>query len=234
MYKRQVLYELKKNPRPWRKKLYVDSDVYAEEAGWTFDSKNEYIKLTYDKCFSFELGKTRNENGTFIARKRGEKCPHCGCELVDILVLDGRDERFAFLGLDGIITASCCPNCVTLSEGISNRFTLDGKSEILEYDGTDENYYSDEYLNAMAENRLVISEKERPLFYGAFNNDVNTIGGFANWVQDWEYRECPECGRKMKYLAQIHWDTIEDCAEGTLFIEICPDCKIITMFHQQT
>ena len=62
----------------------------------------------------------------------------------------------------------------------------------------------------------------------------NTIGGFANWVQDWEYRECPECGRKMKYLAQIHWDTIEDCAEGTLFIEICPDCKIITMFHQQT
>ena len=38
----------------------------------------------------------------------------------------------------------------------------------------------------------------------------------------------------MKYLAQIHWDTIEDCAEGTLFIEICPDCKIITMFHQQT
>lgn len=216
------------------KKLYVDSDVYAEEAGWTFDSKNEYIKLTYDKCFSFELGKTKNENGTFIARKRGEKCPHCGCELVDILVLDGRDERFAFLGLDGIITASCCPNCVTLSEGISNRFTLDGKSEILEYDGTDENYYSDEYLNAMAENRLVISEKERPLFYGAFNNDVNTIGGFANWVQDWEYRECPECGRKMKYLAQIHWDTIEDCVEGTLFIEICPDCKIITMFHQQT
>ena len=196
--------------------------------------QNEYIKLTYDKCFSFELGKTKNENGTFIARKRGEKCPHCGCELVDILVLDGRDERFAFLGLDGIITASCCPNCVTLSEGISNRFTLDGKSEILEYDGTDENYYSDEYLNAMAENRLVISEKERPLFYGAFNNDVNTIGGFANWVQDWEYRECPECGRKMKYLAQIHWDTIEDCAEGTLFIEICPDCKIITMFHQQT
>ena len=46
--------------------------------------------------------------------------------------------------------------------------------------------------------------------------------------------QCPECGRKMKYLAQIHWDTIEDCAEGTLFIEICPDCKIITMFHQQT
>ena len=38
----------------------------------------------------------------------------------------------------------------------------------------------------------------------------------------------------MKYLAQIHWDTIMDCAEGTLYVEICPECRIITMFHQQT
>ena len=86
----------------------------------------------------------------------------------------------------------------------------------------------------MVENKYVVSEKERSLFYGAFNDDINTIGGFANWVQDWEYRECPECGKKMKYLAQIHWDTMIDSAEGTLFVEICPDCKIITMFHQQT
>ena len=229
-----ALYELKRNPRPWRKSLYVDSDIYAEEGGWTFDSKNDYIKLNYDKCYSFEPGSAKNEKGTFIARKRGEKCPHCGCELVDILVLDGRDPRFSFLGIDGIITASCCPNCVTLSEGISSRFTPDGKSEILEFEGIEENYFSDEVVNKMAENRFVVSEKERPLFYGAFNDDVNTIGGFASWVQDWEYRECPECGKKMKYLAQIHWDTVEDCAEGTLYIEICPDCRIITMFHQQT
>ena len=230
-----VLYELKIHPRPWRKNLYVDSDIYAEEAGWTFDSKNEHIQLNYSKCFSFEPGNTKDENGTFIARRRGEKCPHCGCELVDILVIDGKDERFAFLGLDGIITASCCPNCITLSEGISNKFTLDGKSEIMEYEGEEENYFEGgNIIDKMVENKYVVSEKERSLFYGAFNDDINTIGGFANWVQDWEYRECPECGKKMKYLAQIHWDTMIDSAEGTLFVEICPDCKIITMFHQQT
>lgn len=33
---KDILYELKINPRPWRKKLYVDSDIYAEEGGWTF------------------------------------------------------------------------------------------------------------------------------------------------------------------------------------------------------
>lgn len=229
-----ALYELKVNPRPWRKKLYVDSDIYAEEGGWTFDSNNDRIKLNYDKCFAFVEGNKKDKNGTFIARKRGEKCPHCGCELMDILVIDGRDERFSFLGLDGIITASCCPNCVSMTDEISNKFTLDGKSEILDFDGTDENYCRAEDIELMVENKLVVSADAKPVFYGGFNSDVNTIGGFASWVQDWEYRECPECGKKMKYLAQIHWDTIMDCAEGTLYVEICPECRIITMFHQQT
>ena len=210
-----TLYELKINPRSWRKKLYVDSDIYAEEGGWTFDSDNNRIKLNYDKCFSFEKGDKKDENGTLIARKRGEKCPHCGGEIIDILVLDGRDEKFSFLGLDGIITASCCPNCVTLSEGISNRFNLDGTNEILEYDG-EENYFRENIIDEMVNNRFVLSDTEKPLFYGTFTDDINTIGGFANWIQDWEYRECPECGKKMKYLAQIHWDTIMDSAEGTL------------------
>ena len=64
--------------------------------------------------------------------------------------------------------------------------------------------------------------------------DVNTIGGFANWVQDTEYTACPHCGKPMKYLAQIQWDTVFDCAEGTLYIEFCPDCQIVSMQHQQT
>lgn len=229
-----ALYELKINPRPWRKKLYVDSDSYAEEGGWTFDSKNNYVKLNYDKCFSFDIGEKKDENGTFIARKRGEKCPHCGGEMLDILVIDGRDERFSFLGLDGIITVSCCPNCVTLNEGISAKFNLDGTSEVLEYEGEEENYFDEKIIDEMVNNKFVVSSKERPLFYGAFKDDVSTIGGFASWVQDWEYRECPNCKKKMKYLAQIHWDTLIDSAEGTLYIEICPDCKIVTAFHQQT
>lgn len=153
---------------------------------------------------------------------------------MDILVIDGRDERFSFLGLDGIITASCCPNCVSMTDEVSNKFTLDGKSEILAFEGTDENYCRAEDIELMVENKLVVSADAKPVFYGGFNSDVNTIGGFASWVQDWEYRKCPECGKKMKYLAQIHWDTIMDCAEGTLYVEICPECRIITMFHQQT
>ena len=45
---------------------------------------------------------------------------------------------------------------------------------------------------------------------------------------------CPGCGKPMKYLAQIQWDTVMDGTEGTLYIEFCPDCQIVSMQHQQT
>ena len=45
---------------------------------------------------------------------------------------------------------------------------------------------------------------------------------------------CPHCSKPMKYLAQIQWDTVFDCAEGTLYVEFCPDCHFVSMQHQQT
>ena len=92
----------------------------------------------------------------------------------------------------------------------------------------------DEDYALLANNTFGLAEKSVSLFYGAFAEDINTIGGFANWVQDWEYVICPNCGKTMKYLAQIQWSTVLENMEGTLYIEICPDCKIVSMQHQQT
>lgn len=58
---------------------------------------------------------------------------------------------------------------------------------------------------------------------------MNTVGGFANWVQDWEDIPCPHCGKPMKYLAQIQWDTVNEGTEGTLYIEFCSDRHIVSM-----
>ena len=93
---------------------------------------------------------------------------------------------------------------------------------------------SPEDYKALTENPFVLGKAPVPLFYGAACQDVNTVGGFANWVQDAEYTTCPHCGKPMKYLAQIQWDTVFDCAEGTLYVEFCPDCHIVSMQHQQT
>lgn len=120
-----------------------------------------------------------------------------------------------------------------------NRFSLDGGVEIFPselFDGSEKMdcYVWPEDYKALTENPFVLGRAPVPLFYGCASEDVNTVGGFANWVQDAEYTACPHCGKPMKYLAQIQWDTVFDCAEGTLYIEFCPDCQIVSMQHQQT
>lgn len=237
----ETLFELEKNPRPWRKKLYVNPSVYAQSGGWTFDQDGHRKKLNFDTCYPMIKGSINENSPVRIGRVREDLCPHCGSHMVDMLVLDGRDERLKFLEIDGILTAACCPNCVGfLAEPALNHFTLDGGTEIFSsklYDDSEkmECYVRSEDYKALNENQFMLGNTPVPLFYGATSDDVNTIGGFANWVQDAEYTVCPHCGKTMKYLAQIQWDTVMDGAwEGTLYIEFCPDCQIVSMLHQQT
>ena len=75
-------------------------------------------------------------------------------------------------------------------------------------------YVSPDDYKTLTENPFVLGKSPVPLFYGCASEDVNTVGGFGNWVQDAEYTTCPHCGKPMKYLAQIQWDTVFDCAEG--------------------
>ena len=210
----ETLLELERNPRPWRKGLYVDPSSYAQIGGWTFNKEGQKIQLNFDTCYPMVKGTTSEKSPVRIGRAREDTCPHCGGRMVDMLVLDGRDERLKFLGLDGILTATCCPNCVGFLKGPAfNSFTLDGGVEVFPselFDGAEKTdcYVSPEDYKALTENPFVLGEAPVPLFYGAACQDVNTVGGFANWVQDAEYTTCPHCGKPMKYLAQIQWDTV--------------------------
>ena len=89
-------------------------------------------------------------------------------------------------------------------------------------------------MEEYANNPYVLGTEPVPLFYGAHFDDQSTVGGFANWIQDWSYTPCPDCGRPMVYLAQIPWEAVTEGAEGTMFIEVCPHCHIASMQHQQT
>ncbi len=113
----ETLLELERNPRPWRKGLYVDPSIYAQIGGWTFDKEGHRIQLNFDTCYPMVKGNLGEATPVRIGRTREDTCPHCGCQMVDMLVLDGRDERLKFLGLDGILTATCCPNCVGFLKG---------------------------------------------------------------------------------------------------------------------
>ena len=231
----EVFHELEEHPRPWREKLYVDPSVYAHTGGWTFDKAGNRRQLNFDTCYPLIKGDRSRDKAAQVFRPREDRCPHCKGRVVDILTLDGRDERLSFLGLDGVITATCCPNCVAWENPAYSRFALGGGSEaVFPYSyGAGEEDGGDWGIEEYADNPYVLGTEPVPLFYGAHFDDLSTVGGFANWIQDANYYPCPDCGKTMKYLAQIQWDSL-DYMEGTLYIEICPDCRVVSMHHQQT
>lgn len=234
----EALYELKKHPKEWRKGLYVDSDVYAQGGGWTFDEEGKRQLINYQKCYSMEK-KNTGDKAVMIGKTREDKCPHCNGKLVDMLTLDGTDNRLEFLGLKGKITATCCPSCVMYTEAAFSKFDLTGTSEaIFPYDGALENMENDmreEDYEALAANGLELGTTEVPLFYGGDDWEAVTIGGFAHWIQDCNITRCPDCGKPMRYLAQLSWETVmDDAIDGTLYVEICSQCQVVSMHHQQT
>lgn len=52
-----------------------------------------------------------------------------------------------------------------------------------------------------------------------------------------KFRTLQKLQYNIKFLGGIFMSLkykCQGCAEETLYIEICPECRIITMFHQQT
>ncbi len=158
----------------------------------------------------------------------------CGGRLSDFLVLDGRDERLRFLGIDGIFTATACLGCIPWASPSYSRFTLDGGSTpIFPYESGCEEAMEDECVEQMGDNPYVLAEEPAPLFYGADWDESSTIGGFPFWIQDWEYTPCPDCCRPMKLVAKLSWEML-DFMEGNCYVEVCPECQVASVHHQQT
>lgn len=236
----KTLVELEKNPRPWRKKLHVGPAVYAWGGGFTFDEQGTRQQTAYQECYAIETGTPDEDHAIRLGQPHDGNCPHCGCRLTDVITIDGRDPRLSFLGIDGRLTISCCPNCVTYAYPAAYAKAVpDGESHpIFPYSNVEEkteNYCSDDELQRMSANRLVLGKERRPPLYGMYFEDGNTVGGFGNWIQDCEVQMCPDCGHPMKLIAQIGWSTLyNDFYEGTLYISYCHQCNIAALQHQQT
>ena len=231
---REVFYELEQKPLPWRKGLHVDPSFYAEQGGWTFDDSGKRIELNYQVCYAI-TNEDREDNAIRIGGVNAENCAVCYCQTVNILTLDGNDERLSFLGLKGTLKVPICPNCASMCEKTVIRYQLDGESTFEVIDPfEEENYISEDDLKKLSTNNLVLSKKAKPVYFSCGNDDVSTIGGNPAWVQDWQYEHCPDCQKKMKVLSAISWDQVLDGAEGTLYLEICTDCSVVAALHQQT
>lgn len=234
----ETLYELEQHPRLWRKKLYADPSEYAQYGGWTFDKAGKRRQLNFDTCYPLIKGNRAENGAAHMFRPRKDRCPKCGGRLSDFLVLNGRDKRLRFLGIDGIFTATACIGCIPWANPSYSRFTLDGSSTpIFPYTGGCVDAMKDEDVDQMGDNPYVLARDPAPLFYGADWDEVSTIGGFPFWIEGCHYTPCPDCGNPMKFVAKLSWEMLDwkgYFREGYCYVEVCPECQVASMHHQQT
>ncbi len=232
----KAFVELEKNLPKWRKELYVDPSIYANMGGWTFDKDGNFIKTMFDKCYPLVKGTLEEKEASpvKIGLVTDEVCEHCGSPIVELLKIDARDPKLDFLETDGIITAKCCHLCMAFTDATFNRFTLDGNSEIIKSKGSDFEFDAEQDIEDFGANTYVLADKPVALQYPNDWEGGCAIGGHGMWVNDCEIIDCPDCGKPMKYLAQIQWDQVLDNMEGFASIEVCSDCKIISIQHQQS
>ncbi len=213
----QAFLKLEREPRTWQKGLYVATSVYAAEGGWSYDQDGNLIKINFGKCYPMVKGtpEGKKKSPVRIGVKTKETCPKCGCQIVNLMEIDGRDPRLDFLGIQGVVKAKCCPNCFMYHEEDFCRYSLDGESEIIHGKecNVKEDYLKDKGIEELTSNSYILSESPVPLRYAADWEGGSSIGGFAFWIQRCEIKDCPICGKPMKYLAQIQWDTVLDYAD---------------------
>jgi hypothetical protein len=232
----EAVKKLDENPPPWQKMLYWSASQYMMCGDLCIDSDGKLVSLAYDQCYALLPGEGQAQDvSTAAASPREDVCPQCGCRLTDILVIDGRDKRLAFLGIDGKLRIPICPNCASMCDKTIVRYSLDGNAST-ELIGAyvEENYLSEGQYAELSGKQFVLAKEPSPPYFQLCPADVFTIGGHPEWVQDPQYEDCPDCGRKMKLLAQMSWNALMEYTEGSLFMLICTDCHVVTIVHQQT
>ncbi len=234
----QAFVEFEKYPKEWRKGLYVGPAIYAQSGGWTFDTSGERRSLVFEKCLILKECESGCENEPVkIAQRTGEKCEFCGCEMIDAISIKADEPSLEFLNLKRDMRMRCCPNCVAFSTFTCENFA--GGNVKTSFDRTQlekigvQNYINEDTMNEIVSHKFRLDRAPKPSFYPCFAESDISIGGHGDWVQDAEYCECPKCGKTMKLLAQIPWSLI-DGGEGILYVEICPECYVLSAFHQQT
>ncbi|MCI7441867.1 MAG: hypothetical protein MSA89_02090 [Clostridium sp.] len=226
-------YEFEKNPPKWREELYVGPSVYAESGGWSYDEDGKRTNLIYDECYEMVEDKNSKDRAVVLGKISNEKCPHCESSYVNILDIDGNDERLKFLNLNGRIKVKTCLSCLPYDEAIFCKYELNGESEVLPFEPWNDEKIEDENIRKVFLKPIVLSKNKIFKYYGCNTEDLITIGGEGNWINDNIHFKCPCCGKKMKYFAQIQGASI-DFYEGTIYFEICQECKIVGTTYQQT
>ncbi|MBQ7775066.1 MAG: hypothetical protein IJ379_04010 [Lachnospiraceae bacterium] len=217
------------NPPAWREWLYVGPADYALEGGWSIENgrkKELTYEVSYALCKQEDEALDENVHGS----PSKDRCPHCDSKYVDILLVDGRNPKLSFLGIDGKIKIKTCKACLPYGDYIFCKYDEDGESKVICHEQGDGDFIEDEDLEWGARKCFVLSEEPVAKHY-CCEWEGSAIGGVPTYVDDANYAVCPECGEHMKHLAQLSG---KYTGYGNIYVQICTKCKTAATTYQQS
>lgn len=222
-----VFQEWEQNPPAWRKKLYVGPAYYAMEGGWCIEDGKKK-DLTHDSCYAIHKQESCEKEKNVYGGAAEDRCPHCGSRYIDILVLDGNDSRLAFLGIKGKIKIKTCRSCLPWGGFIFCKYEEDGESKVIYQNEGYGDLIEDEDLD----NESCFELSEEPVAkHHCSEWEGSAVGGAPKYVDDANYAVCPECGKRMRHLAQLGGGYTK---YGNIYVQICTECKIAATMYQQS
>lgn len=213
----------------WTKKLRVLPIKYAEISGWHLDEHGEIEKLYSDDVVAFKRCKKGNASPTVSPVKPlQEVCGYCGQPLT--LVFDGEKK------LASCLHCACYETIFVRQEG--ERVYWHPKNEPSDFLKDHPEYMqNEEELTASFEYAVApTKEKRRPTYTAhQFVQIAKTqIGGMPTAVNGVYYPKCPDCGKTMRFAAQLDMEDVEEYGEGLFYFFSCDTCGVHGTNYDQT
>ena len=198
------------------------------DAGWELFRSGRRGDLYQAACYRLEPG-----DGPSPVRAVGaseEPCGGCGQRMTTALDVDLADPLWE--GDAGErLTITTCESCVYAG---TVHVTVDLSGRSVWHEASDRS--SQVNPEPIAASLRLGEQRPRPftgLAFGVWDHP-SQFGGFPAWVQNPTFPDCPRCGNRMPFLAQLGLDDLGAIGQGTIYVFCSPECGHAATLHQQT
>ena len=223
---KNFLLQSSREPLPkWAKKLHILPIQYSHVSHWCVDENENITKLYSDEITAFEQCKKNQASPLSPLEPLGEICAYCHQPLT--LVFNGK------IKLATCLYCSCYENIFVKQDGDKVRWHK--KNEPYDFLKKNPKYMkNDEEITKSFEFGIKPTKEKRKPTYTAheFAEITRTqIGGMPTAINDVNYPKCPDCGKTMKFAAQLDMEDLEE--EGIYYFFTCEKCGVHAANHDQ-
>lgn len=212
-------------------RLHVDALGYARTAGWVIDPDGVRRELCSPTAYQLVM-----EEVPLMTSNRA--CRLCASPLWRIADFETGDaavrEVLARTGWSGRLRIDTCYFCSCYSP-LFVRVTPGGEPEW--WEGNSRPSYLPDVSGPEDPPTLrpVVGQlRPSPFQASAWGKGGSTLGGFPDWIQDYEYVDCPDCGQSMDYLGLVAGADLESYGEGAYYLHLHAPCGLAAVNYQQS